>query len=172
MTTLIAELVRNPMTNEEFTKEFAECSARCFRVDRLLELIENDAIWTEDPAYVADDFLARNPDNDGAGWEYRIDNIKEIGRFLLVLADALKQETRPFRKLPYNEYLKTDHWKNIRQQAFTHYGAACCLCNSKRQLNVHHRSYDNLGEEPMSDLIVLCRNCHAKFHDKLPRESK
>jgi Helix-turn-helix domain len=42
----------------------------------------------------------------------------------------------------------------------------CRLCNAAEDLNVHHRSYEHLGAEPDRDVITLCRDCHAKFHDK------
>ena len=32
---------------------------------------------------------------------------------------------------------------------------------------MHHRTYDNLGDEEPEDLVVLCRKCHATFHGKL-----
>lgn len=69
--------------------------------------------------------------------------------------------------IPYDEYLQTDHWKQTRQAALKRAKHKCQLCNSKDSLNVHHNNYDCLFHEKESDLIVLCKNCHSKFHDKL-----
>jgi len=70
--------------------------------------------------------------------------------------------------LPYDEYLKTDHWKQVRSTAYGAAGGRCQLCNSGGEVHAHHRTYDNLGHEKPSDVTVLCAECHAKFHDKHP----
>lgn len=71
------------------------------------------------------------------------------------------------REMPYREYLQTDHWQDTRKRALRRAGYACQLCNKRGRLHVHHRTYENLGDEDRDDLIVLCEHCHAKFHDKL-----
>jgi hypothetical protein len=30
---------------------------------------------------------------------------------------------------------------------------------------VHHSSYENLGYEQNHELVTLCRDCHALFHE-------
>lgn len=73
-----------------------------------------------------------------------------------------------YRNMPYSEYLQTDHWQNLRLQMLQLAGYRCQLCNTgDTVLHVHHRSYENRGQEPLNDLIVLCADCHGKFHDKL-----
>lgn len=67
--------------------------------------------------------------------------------------------------LSYAEYLRSDWWKERRALAIQQAGGRCQVCNSPDSLNVHHRSYDRLGYEPLSDLTVLCRPCHALFHE-------
>lgn len=67
----------------------------------------------------------------------------------------------------YALYLETEEWKAKRQATLYRDGNKCRLCNSSRQLQVHHRCYPKVyGEEPLIDLITLCYKCHAKFHDK------
>ena len=39
-------------------------------------------------------------------------------------------------------------------------GARCENCEDGRDLQVHHRSYDNLGRETSVDLVILCKLCH------------
>lgn len=70
--------------------------------------------------------------------------------------------------LSYAEYLRSPAWKSKRDEAIEHADRRCQLCNSDERLNVHHRTYERLGSELPTDLIVLCKDCHAKFHDKLP----
>ena len=66
----------------------------------------------------------------------------------------------------YNEYLKSDHWLETRREALQCYGDKCVVCDSRKNLNVHHKNYDTLWCENMIDLVVLCDNCHKKFHGK------
>lgn len=68
--------------------------------------------------------------------------------------------------MPYEEYLQTNHWKDVRKRALYRSGYKCQLCSSKGNLNVHHNTYENRGNEKDEDLIVLCEKCHGKFHGK------
>ncbi len=67
----------------------------------------------------------------------------------------------------YSAYLHSKHWKKMRSIALKNASYKCQACSTKDSiLDVHHNSYDRLGNEDESDLIVLCRSCHAKVHDK------
>jgi hypothetical protein len=71
------------------------------------------------------------------------------------------------RAMPYNQYLQTKHWKKTRQLALDYAGHACQICNASGvTLDVHHRTYERLGNEQVADLTVLCRSCHSTFHGK------
>lgn len=71
------------------------------------------------------------------------------------------------KTMPYKHYLQTEHWKSIRSEAIKQADYKCQLCNKNAHLQVHHRTYENRGNEKSGDLIVLCKGCHAKFHNKL-----
>jgi len=75
-------------------------------------------------------------------------------------------EIMSIRKLSYPEYLKTDHWKAVRQRELITANGRCRLCNSDGPLDVHHRTYERLGEELPEDVLALCRPCHESHHDK------
>lgn len=72
------------------------------------------------------------------------------------------------KNLPYKEYLQTDHWKNTRKKALYKANYRCQLCNDNKNLHVHHRTYENLGQETTQDLTVLCKPCHEKHHGIIP----
>lgn len=38
-----------------------------------------------------------------------------------------------------------------------------CICGAQAT-EVHHKTYDNMGKEPLSDLVFLCKVCHKKAH--------
>jgi len=71
---------------------------------------------------------------------------------------------KELRTMPYQEYLKTDHWQDCRKQAIKRAKHRCQLCNSRTKLNVHHRTYERRGHERDDDLITLCESCHSIFH--------
>lgn len=66
----------------------------------------------------------------------------------------------------YKEYLQSDHWKKVSREYRQKYGK-CQLCGTTGKLNVHHNNYECLYNETDKDLIVLCEECHKKFHDKI-----
>lgn len=66
--------------------------------------------------------------------------------------------------MPYSDYLQTPEWAAKRKKALRFAGFRCQLCNSNENLNVHHRTYKRRGYERLSDLTVLCEDCHATFH--------
>jgi hypothetical protein len=67
----------------------------------------------------------------------------------------------------YQKYLNSPEWKYISGRKRQEADNKCQLCNKGNlTLHVHHRTYDNVYKEKLSDLIVLCENCHKKFHDK------
>jgi hypothetical protein len=71
------------------------------------------------------------------------------------------------RRLPYAEYLQTAHWQRVRTLALEQAGHSCDLCARGARLEVHHRTYERIGFERQSDLIVLCHDCHSDFHRSL-----
>jgi hypothetical protein len=72
----------------------------------------------------------------------------------------------------YAEYIETPGWAAKAQAAKQRAGQKCQLCGAKRkhvQLHAHHNTYQRLGREKNTDLLVLCEPCHSKHHDKLPK---
>jgi hypothetical protein len=67
-------------------------------------------------------------------------------------------------RMPYGEYLQTEHWKEMRKRALAAAEYRCQVCNIGDGLTVHHRTYERRGEELLSDLITLCKSCHSIFH--------
>lgn len=68
-------------------------------------------------------------------------------------------------KAEYQAYLNSPKWQAIRKRLYRKYEYRCDLCGSPKNLNVHHITYENLGEEKDEDLTVLCQKCHSKLHD-------
>jgi len=69
-------------------------------------------------------------------------------------------------KNEYKEYLKSKHWKNKRKEFYKTTEAKCSWCGETKNLNLHHLTYDNIGNEKLEDLICLCASCHKKLHQE------
>lgn len=80
-------------------------------------------------------------------------------------AKEKKAHVKKLKKLPYSEYLKSDHWLQLKEKIREIY-KTCVICNSRRDLHVHHRSYTYRGKpnQEVKDLILLCAECHNLFH--------
>lgn len=66
----------------------------------------------------------------------------------------------------YAEYLKTEHWHTVRTAALKRAGYRCEIdLSHKGQLDVHHITYERIGEEWPGDVLVACHDCHATWHE-------
>ena len=64
----------------------------------------------------------------------------------------------------YNEFLKTEEWKQVAEMVKDRDGNKCVICGSTENLNAHHIGYDGdcLDE---NDIVTLCNRCHECLHD-------
>ena len=69
----------------------------------------------------------------------------------------------------YHKYLKSKRWKQKKDQILKNRENKCQLCGDMNNIHVHHNTYDRVGFEKDEDLIILCNECHAKFHDKIDK---
>lgn len=71
------------------------------------------------------------------------------------------------RKMPYIEYLNTEHWQILREAVYSRDGYKCADCgiSSKvKHLEAHHCTYSNKGNESLDELTTLCKECHEERH--------
>lgn len=83
------------------------------------------------------------------------------------LVDAAPRRDRltELRTMPYRDYLRTTEWRRTRAAALHRAAQACSLdVTHTAGLEVHHRTYERLGEELPGDVVVLCRECHRIHH--------
>jgi hypothetical protein len=70
---------------------------------------------------------------------------------------------KELKTMPYEVYLQTPEWILKSRQAKEQWHK-CQECGRSGELHVHHLTYERRGEELPEDLIVLCKDCHAKVH--------
>lgn len=79
----------------------------------------------------------------------------------------------------YNRYMKSDEWGKKRAERLALDEDKCVMCGRPNGvqkdgktpiLQVHHIHYNNLGNEPLEDLVSLCAGCHKKIHKYYKRK--
>ncbi len=60
----------------------------------------------------------------------------------------------------YTSYMASEKWRDKRSLILKRDGDRCQTCLSTEDLEVHHKTYVNLGDELPEDLITLCHECH------------
>ena len=60
----------------------------------------------------------------------------------------------------YEKYIRSLEWKKKREKDFKMLGRKCSICGRESSLEVHHESYENLYEERVNDVAILCKVCH------------
>jgi len=98
-------------------------------------------------------------------YEHDCATVKECENGTLWFPEELLYREKTFKE-KYHEYLLSSEWKKIRTAKVKEAGGRCQMCNGKEGgIKVHHRTYDNIFNEKLSDLIALCEPRHLKFHD-------
>ena len=109
-----------------------------------------------------------------------------IGDWILILeafkdyqkGNNLKASSNPLTTDDYKKYLSSDHWQYVKTLVIKRDFCRCQnkkrsnttnqlkKCGSQSKLEVHHKTYENLGDElnHLDDLITLCSKCREEIH--------
>jgi uncharacterized protein YnzC (UPF0291/DUF896 family) len=93
---------------------------------------------------------------------------KEIEETLVAFGKAVaewgaKEEAKEKKKLSksYYDYIESQAWQAKRSKRLMIDNLTCQRCGSKKDVQVHHLTYENFGNEDVyNDLITLCKRCH------------
>jgi hypothetical protein len=76
------------------------------------------------------------------------------------------RKTKPMAiSTEYQAYLNSDKWQRKRRRVFARSGGQCERCKNARATQVHHKTYDRIFREPLSDLQAVCGHCHMEIHE-------
>ena len=69
----------------------------------------------------------------------------------------------------YQRYIQSKTWKDKAKKARKRAGYRCKRCgrylkHAQNLLNLHHKTYRNLGAEKRGETILLCNACHRAEH--------
>lgn len=70
-------------------------------------------------------------------------------------------------------YLKSEEWRTARLIALAKAGGHCALCGKVDWSNdAHHKKYpEDIWDTTPNHLVILCRCCHEKVHQRFGKEA-
>jgi hypothetical protein len=72
------------------------------------------------------------------------------------------------RHTAYSWYLGSAFWRERREHILLRANHTCEKCGKRPATEVHHLTYLRVFNEFPSDLVALCRQCHAEIHWRQP----
>jgi len=78
------------------------------------------------------------------------------------MSDYMNYLARRVGYATYDKYLHGEHWmlfsEGMRKKS-------CECCRRTENLQIHHITYDRLGEELPFDVVTVCGTCHIAIHE-------
>jgi 5-methylcytosine-specific restriction endonuclease McrA len=72
------------------------------------------------------------------------------------------------RHTAYAWYLGSEFWRERREHILYRANYTCENCGKRPANEVHHLTYVRVFNELPSDLVALCKQCHAEIHWRQP----
>ena len=64
------------------------------------------------------------------------------------------------QQIDYKQYLASREWRVKRNEVIELNNGICERCASRPIQDIHHLTYERIGQERISDLMGVCRPCH------------
>lgn len=64
----------------------------------------------------------------------------------------------------YRAYLSSSDWALKRDAVMERAEGLCEGCRARPATEIHHLSYDHVGDEFLWELAAVCRPCHDRWH--------
>lgn len=77
------------------------------------------------------------------------------------------QRHRRIRQLgykDYDDYLLSPAWSDVKRRYRASDMPQMCACGATKGLQMHHKTYERVGQERLEDLAVMCKTCHRDLH--------
>jgi 5-methylcytosine-specific restriction endonuclease McrA len=95
---------------------------------------------------------------------YSIRDLKYV--FLKEVRESLDKIKNQEAWDEYNQYLNSDKWKLKRKKVLERDNYLCQACLTNKAEEIHHLTYENIYDEPLYQLISVCKRCHDKIEAK------
>lgn len=70
----------------------------------------------------------------------------------------------------HSSYIGSSKWQEVKSRYYKSklwtklLGMECYCCQQKKPCDLHHKTYKRFENEKLSDLVAICRDCHAEVH--------
>lgn len=104
-------------------------------------------------------------------WEYDAHPARKRGRYWQRQQQGLANKRRRNYETAghpswYPQYLETAHWRQFKERYRASKRPRCCMICGDRRYELHHITYDRVGQELLADVVPLCRGHHARAHKR------
>lgn len=72
----------------------------------------------------------------------------------------------------YQTYLESEKWARLRERVLRRDKYLCQECRKCEATQVHHKTYKRIFNEPMRDLVSVCKICHKAIHARAKRKKR
>jgi len=93
------------------------------------------------------------------------DTIKAHSEKISAYYESLMYAQTESIKTDYHAYLETDEWSAKRLKVLIRDEYLCRACLENRATVVHHLTYAHIYNEPLYDLVAVCKQCHELIHN-------
>ena len=97
--------------------------------------------------------------------QLRADWWKKRDQYFSSLRDETQNRERQEWFDWYNRYLLSPEWSKKRIAVMKRANFICEGCLQKTAVQVHHLTYDRVGNEMLFDLVAVCSDCHKAIHE-------
>jgi len=87
-------------------------------------------------------------------------------------ADAISAKFSQRFWSDYSVYLLSPEWAERRRLALARAEGICEGCRKEAPTEVHHLTYDHVGQEFLFELVAVCPRCHSQLHPDEPSEER
>lgn len=82
-------------------------------------------------------------------------------------ADVIKEKfSRDAFFADYDPYLNSAAWAKRRNLVMKRAGGICEGCGERPPQEVHHLTYEHVGNEFLFELVAICSACHDRLHEE------
>jgi hypothetical protein len=78
-------------------------------------------------------------------------------------AEITALPTKRTSNVEYTNYLQSPRWRKRRRAVMLRAKGKCEICRRRDGVHCAHITYDHIFNEPLSDLLWLCKPCHIDF---------
>ena len=97
----------------------------------------------------------------------QVNNGKQKNYYVdIELIQSILYDNKYSKTKDYANYIGSLEWRNKRTLVIQRDNFMCQQCGSKKELRVHHKTYEHFKDEPLEELTTLCVSCHNKLHYK------